>query len=104
MKTTKIITTLATLNLILFLSSASFAKPYSRLTGDVVKTSVKKEISAAKGKIMGMATAANSINEFSYLRFDVSKFSSENENAEIQLNQLNYLRFDVNTFVRENDS
>ncbi len=104
MKTTKIITTLATLNLILFMSAASFANPYSRLTGDVVKTTVKKEIVAAKGKILEIATLSNSANEFSYLRFDVNKFSSENEKAENLLSPLNYLRFDVNTYIGDKDS
>jgi len=102
MKTSKIIATLATLNLILFMSAASIANPYSRHTGDGVKTTVNKEINAAKGNITELNSSATSGNEFSYLRFDVNKFSCENESSESLTNSLSYLRFDASTFVTEN--
>ena len=104
MKTTKIITSLATLNLILFMSAASIANPYSRHTGDLVKTAVKKEISAVKGNNNEIASAATSGNEFSYLRFDVNNFNIGNESKDLQAVPVNTLRFDVNTYIRENDS
>ena len=104
MKTTKIITTLTALNLILFLSVASIANPYSRHTGDLVKTAAKKEINTVKGNNTENASVATSGNEFSYLRFDVNNFAEGNESSDLQALPVNALRFDANTYIKENDS
>ena len=101
MKTLKIITTISTLSLILFLSSTSIAKPVTVHTGDIVKTSAKKQISAAETAISKMTAAVET--EFSYLRFDVNKYVNENETAEVTHSSLDYLRFDVTDFMNETE-
>lgn len=103
MKTSKIITTLATLNLVVFMSITSFANPNSGNTGDVIKTTAKNQISADKGNSDASVTTASSENEFSHLRFDVNKFINESETAEFVHNAMNYLRFDVERFVDDNE-
>lgn len=97
MKTLKIITTISTLSLILFLSSSSIAKPVTVHTGDIVKTSAKKQMSAAETAISKITAAVET--EFSYLRFDVNKFNNENVSAELPASSVDYLRFNVNSFI-----
>ena len=99
MKTLKIITTLATLNLVLFMSVSTIANPFSISTGDIVKTNVLNQKEAVKGPLSENAPTASIENEFSPLRFDVNKFSTENGDTELPLNSLNYLRFDVSNYT-----
>ena len=103
MKTTKIITTLATLNLILFISVTTIANPSARQTGDGEKSSVKKQLSAVNID----AVSSTSGNEFSHLRFDVNDFinADKAETAEMPLtSELEYLRFNVNNFIADNSA
>ena len=100
MKTLKNITTVATLSLILFLSS-SIANSATLTTGDIVKTSAKKQISAAEAAISKITAAVET--EFSYLRFDVNKFNIENVSAELPASPVDYLRFDVKSFSTANE-
>lgn len=102
MKTTKIITTLATLNLVLFMSITSIADPYTRHTGDIVKSAVKSQISKSKGNSTESVSSVTSEIEFAYLRFDVTNFTSGDKTTELPVNSLDYLRFDVNNFMNTN--
>ena len=88
MKTTKIITALVTLNLVLFVSIASIAKPFITNTNDEVKTTVVEKVSSG-------ATD----NDLNYLRFDVNKFTRNSEMVELPVNPLNQLFFDVSKFM-----
>ncbi len=97
MKTLKIITTFAALNLILFLSNTAFANPVKMNTGDIVKSGVKKQITAVETSISKTSSALEI--ELNYLRFDANKFSTENTVTELPAVSTDYLRFDVNNFV-----
>lgn len=98
MKTSKIITTLAALNLVLFMSVSSIAKPFTKNEGDINKSTVKKQIEAVKTTIIDKAAPASSEDEFNHLRFDLKKFSTESSIAELPLNSFNYLRFDASKY------
>jgi hypothetical protein len=103
MKTTKIITTLATLNLILFMSVTTIANPTVRQTNDGEKSSVKKQLSSVNID----AVSSTLVNEFSHLRFDVNDFiNADNaETTEMPLtSELEYLRFDVSNFTTDNSA
>jgi len=130
MKTTKITTTLASLTMIFFMSTSSFANTYSHYSGDGEKTSENTRISAAKNNIdAAISTTTHdefiqlrfdvknfvnadkseisempSADEFKYLRFDVNNFSGSNsgEVSDMPENEFDYLRFDVNKFESEN--
>jgi hypothetical protein len=102
MKTSKIITSFATLNLVLFISVSSIAKPFTRCEGDIVKTGVKKQIELAKSSIRENGTSVSSENEFSNLRFDVNKFINESEVAELTNTITETLRFNVSKFINTN--
>ncbi|MDO9256046.1 MAG: hypothetical protein Q7U54_11075 [Bacteroidales bacterium] len=103
MKTSKIITTIASLNLVLFMSVSSIAKPVTNYEGDIIKSGVKKQIEAVKGTITEIASNVSSGNEFSNLRFDVNKFNAETEVVELPLNSIEYLRFDARDFNTSSD-
>ena len=98
MKTSKITITLATLNLVLFMSVSSFAKPFTSYEGDIIKSGVKKQIEAVKSTISGITSNVSSENDFSHLRFEVSKFNTESKIVELPLNTMDYLYFDANDF------
>jgi hypothetical protein len=103
MKTTKIITTLATLNLILFMSVTTIANPTVRQTNDGEKSSVKKQLSTFNIDVV----SSTLVNEFSHLRFDVNDFinADKAEPTEMPMNtELEYLRFDVNNFTTDNSA
>jgi hypothetical protein len=99
MKISKTITTFSALNLALFISLSAKAVTYSVPTGDIEKTTVKNQVSAAANKMNDMDET-----RFDYLRFDVNKFIVQNETEELPLNSLDYLRFDVNKFVGNTES
>lgn len=99
MKTSKIISTLATLNLVLFMSVSSIANPTTRYEGDLIKTSVKKQIGSIKTSINEISSPVSSENEFRNLRFDVNKFINDSEVAELTHNIIEAVRFDVNKFI-----
>jgi len=93
MKTVKLTSILATLSLVIFMSIGSIANTAALKTGDLHKS------------------ANNSLNfssttdkDFSYLRFDVTKFMNDNEEADAIVSYLDYLRFDANSFIGENES
>ena len=102
MKTFKIITTFAALNFILFMSNTSVANSLAFRTGDVVKTTVNKQIAVVENTLVKMA--ATTETEFSYLRFDVKKFTGESTIAELPATSMDYLRFDVNNFIDSNEN
>jgi hypothetical protein len=94
MKISKTTTTLSALNLALFISLSAKAVTYSAPVGDIEKTTAKNQASAAVKKMNDMDET-----RFDYLRFDVNKFTIQNETEELPVNSLDYLRFDVNKFV-----
>ena len=104
MKTTKLITALVTLNFILFISVVSIAKPSSIHTGDIIKTETLNQIAALKNNFGSAVSTALSTNEFSHLRFDVTKYINESETAEVSLNLNEYLRFDVSKYAGTSES
>jgi len=98
MKTSKIILTLATLNLVLFMSVSSIAKPVTNYEGDIINSGVKKQLEAVKSTMSKITSNVTSGNDFNHLRFDVNKFNADTEVAELPLNSMDYLRFDANNF------
>lgn len=103
MKTSKITTTLVTLNLVLFMSVSSIAKPLTSSEGDIIKSGVKKQIEAVKSTISEITSNVSSGIDFSHLRFDVNKFNTETEVKELPLNSMDYLRFDASDFNNISD-
>jgi len=99
MKTSKIITTLSLLSFVLFLSFASIANQLTVRTGEIEKTTAKNQISANDCSFAKMVET-----EFSYLRFDASKFNTESVSAELPAKSTDYLRFDVNNFISNNET
>lgn len=101
MKTSKIITSIAALNLILFMSVSTIANPVAGHEGDIIKTGVRKHIEVVKSTVTEIASPSTSENEFSHLRFDVDKFVNNNETEIYELpaaTEFNYLRFDVDKY------
>ena len=91
MKTTKFITTIATLSLVLFMSIASIANSGTLNSGDLTNSGNKSLV---------ISTTAE--KDYSWLRFDVTNYLNENEVIELPMNNLDYLRFDVNNFIESN--
>jgi len=104
MKTTKIITNLATLNLVLFMSLASIANSNNRNSGENENTIVKNKVSVVKSSNLDMTSPSNSENEFNYLRFDVNKFINESEISIASGFNMYYLHFNVNNFIDLNET
>jgi hypothetical protein len=92
MKTTNLYATLASLLIVFFMSVSSIANPLDRFSGDLTKSSEKKNLISNTG---GTAFSTEEEMEFSYLRFDVENFVSNTGNEEVPENSLDYLRFDV---------
>jgi hypothetical protein len=89
MKTEKLISAVATLSLVLFISFASIAD-----SGNLIGT-VKKSLDITN----------TSDQSFNYLRFHVNDFVSKSEHEEMELpaaTEFQYLRFDVNNFTKSN--
>jgi hypothetical protein len=99
MKTSRIITTVSSLSLVLFLSFASIANQMAVRSGEIEKTTVKNQISANECSFAKMVET-----EFTYLRFDVSKFNTENVSEELPAKSADYLRFNVNNFISDNET
>ena len=93
MKTTKFISAISILSFVIFMSLASLASSAVVNSGDLTKSGNKS-----------MAITISSEMDINYLRFDVTKYSSENEAADLIHNSLDYLRFDVNDYIIENDT
>lgn len=104
MKTSKIIATIATLNLVLFMSVSSIANPVTGYEGDIVRTGVKKQIEIIKSAVTEIASPLTSGNELSFLRFDVNKFVHESKVAEQAQNITETVRFDVDKFINTNET
>lgn len=101
-KTLITIKTFAILNLVLFLSISTIAKPVTSATGDVVKSGVKKQITATG--IPNSNNTKTSGTDFNYLRFDVNEFiKTSNADHDLPENDFDYLRFDVNSFIDANE-
>ena len=103
MKTSKLSAILSTLFIVIFLSLSGIANPATRLDGDVLRKSANKNVTGEIKKSAELSTISTE-NEFSYLRFDVNNFSTDNsaELNEMPVNEFNYLRFDVSKFESEN--
>jgi hypothetical protein len=99
MKTSRIITTVSSLSLVLFLSFASIANQLAVRNGEIEKTTVKNQVSAIECSLTKMVET-----EFNYLRFDVNKFNTESFSAELPAKSTDYLRFDVNNFISDNET
>ncbi len=107
MKKTKIITTLSTLNLVLFMAMSSMANSYTGQTGDNVKTNFKNPISTGTKTVEAASSVAFSNNDFNNLRFDVNKFMNTSDIGISELPasvEFDYLRFDVNNFIKGNSN
>jgi hypothetical protein len=92
MKTSKFTSAIATLSLVIFMSTGSIANSNNKCTGDILKSGVKN--------ILG---ANSSEKDFSYLRFDVAKYTNENEESVLANTSFDYLRFDVDNFIAETE-
>jgi hypothetical protein len=93
MKTAKFTSAIATLSIVLFMSIASIANSSFFYSGDLPKSGDKNSLLSNMSE-----------KDFSYLRFDVTKYSNENEEADMVHNTLNYLRFDVNKYIISTES
>jgi len=101
MKTSKLSAILSTLFIVIFLSLSGIANPATRLDGDVLRKSANKNVTGEIKKSAELSTISTE-NEFSYLRFDVNKFSGNAVAEEVADNSIDYLRFDVSNFVNTN--
>ena len=100
MKTLVSLLSVATLNLFLLASGAAFPVYWS--TGDVLKSGVKKQITATSAA--NLATSNSAVTDFSYLRFEVTKFVNSYDSKMMELPaalDFNYLRFNSNNFITE---
>jgi hypothetical protein len=93
MKTSKLTSAIAIPSLVLFMSIASIANTRTFYSGDLPKSDNKS-----------ISVANPTEKDFSYLRFDVNKYISEDETAEVIHSSLEYLHFDVNEFIDETDA
>jgi hypothetical protein len=93
MKTVKLTSVIATLNLVFFMSIASLANTGTSNSGDLTKSDNKN-----------LSNLNSSEKDYSYLRFDVNKYVNENESAEMNTGSFDYLRFNVESFVTENET
>jgi len=92
MRTVKFTSAIVTLSLVLFMSLASLANTGVITSGDLTKSGNP-----------GLAVTNSSEMDFSFLRFDVTKFSSKNEETDLLYN-LDFIRFDVDEFINETGS
>jgi len=92
MKTTKFTSAIATLSLVIFMSTGSIANSNKIFSGDLLKSGNKN-----------LSETNVSEKDFSYLRFDVTKFMNDNEETVLINTSFDYLRFDVNNFVSETE-
>ena len=93
MKKVNLTSAIATLSLVLFMSITSFAKCATSNSGDLTKTSNNS-----------LSVSNTSDKDFGYLRFDVNKYVTENNETDFVYNSLDYLRFNVNNFITENSA
>ena len=93
MKTAKFTSAIATFTLVLFMSISSIANTATFSTGDLPRSGEKS-----------LAISVTYEKDYSYLRFDATKFMNENEEADAIVSYLDYLRFDVNDFMLENEA
>jgi hypothetical protein len=103
MKTLITIKNFTPLTLALFISVAAISNPKISGTGDIVKSGVKKQISATG--VPGSNNEVNSEIYYNYLRFDVNKFTDETAIVELPAEtNFYYLRFDVNKYIETSTS
>jgi len=104
MRTKTIFTTLISLSLVIFLASTGISNPAKKYTGDILKKNESKINSVGKGKAAVSVSSADADNDFSYLRFDVNEYITENTIEELPVILFDYLRFDVNEFLNVDES
>ncbi len=93
MNTAKFTSAIATLSFVIFMSIASIANSSIFYSGDLTKSGNKKTLFSNMSE-----------KDFSYLRFDVTKYSNENEESDRVLSPMDYLRFDVNNYTSSSES
>jgi hypothetical protein len=111
MKTSKIVTSIVTLNLILFISFTSLANTGTIYNGEIRKSGAVAEFTSASveylrfdvNNYIGDESEISELpaeNDFDYLRFDVDKFTLESTTdlTEMPVNEFDYLRFDINKY------
>lgn len=103
MKTNKFFTAVISFSLVIFLASSGISNPVVTSTGDIVKKAESKVIEAGKKAITLPAFLSKATADFSYLRFDVNEYATENTITELPVNTLDYLRFDVNNFINDKE-
>jgi len=93
MKKSILTSAIATLSLVLFMSTSSLANCGISNSGDLTKSGAKS-----------LSVSGTSDMDFGYLRFDVNKYVTENNESDLVYNSLDYLRFDVKNFITENSA
>ncbi len=93
MKKANLTSAIATLSLVLFMSITSFANCGTSNSGDLTKSGTTSP-----------SVSNTSDKDFGYLRFDVNKYVTENNESDLVYNSLDYLRFNVNNFITENSA
>ena len=104
MKTNKLFASIFTLSMVIFASASGISNTVKNVTGDNLKKGSNTIESAGKSENSVSTVSADPATDFSYLRFDVNDYISENVTEELPANTFDYLRFDVNNFVNENET
>jgi hypothetical protein len=116
MKTSKIITSIVTLNLILFMSVTSMANTVTINTGEIRKSGAVAEFTSASveylrfdlNNYIGVESEISELpaeSDFDYLRFGVNNFTLESTTdlTEMPVNEFDYLRFDVSEYTNSTE-
>ena len=93
MKTNIFYTALLSISLVLFVSFASIANTATNYTSNLTKN-----LSAITTETFTSVASSTNDFDFSYLRFDLTKFTGSNAIVELPSSSFDYLRFDVNNF------
>ena len=97
MKTNIFYTALLSISLVLFVSFASIANTATNYTSNLTKN-----LSAITTETFTSVASSTNDFDFSYLRFDLTKFTGSNAIVELPSSSFDYLRFDVNNYIKTN--
>lgn len=102
MKTNNLFTFLVLLSFIVFISVASIANGTTNYKGGKSTESLTNNVSKVITETSGSVAATSNDIDFSYLRFDLNKFTGNSNITEVPPSLLNDLRFDVNDYINSN--
>lgn len=97
MKTNIFFTALLSISFVLLMSFASIANTATNYTSGITKN-----LSSITNETSGSVASSTNDFDFSYLRFDVTKFTNDNDMLKVTSSSFDYLRFDVNNYSKTN--